>query len=414
MNKYCFILGNNPALSLAEIFQRDITLKSNFKVIDITDQSLIIEQDDLDITNWQAQLGGVIKIGTITGSFDSFDEVVSFLENSANVQLLFRQRTKKIVFGLSLYGQESNNKNKSILNQLGFSIKKTMTARGMKSRFIKSVAGQISSVQTQKHKLIERGADILIISGSNKYYLGTTESIQDFEDYSFRDFDRPKRDAVSGMLPPKVAKIMINLAGATAEDTLLDPFCGSGTILQEAALMGIQNITGSDNSKKAINNTKQNFKWLSKEYKLDSLKLNLIESDAITLDQKIPTSSTDIIVTEPYLGPPIRKKPSQIKMEDLVHELETLYVKTFHTLTKITKPTARVVIIFPLFKTDYGTYTLRILETLASIGWHRLNPFPAHIPKNSNIGPTARGSVIYRRPGQKIEREIFIFQRKKS
>jgi hypothetical protein len=36
--------------------------------------------------------------------------------------------------------------------------------------------------------------------------------VQDIDAYAERDFERPMRDAFVGMLPPKLAQIMLNLA----------------------------------------------------------------------------------------------------------------------------------------------------------------------------------------------------------
>ena len=35
--------------------------------------------------------------------------------------------------------------------------------------------------------------------------------MQDFEQWGARDYGRPSRDAVRGMLPPKLARMMVNL-----------------------------------------------------------------------------------------------------------------------------------------------------------------------------------------------------------
>ena len=55
---------------------------------------------------------------------------------------------------------------------------------------------------------------------------------------------------------------MINLALSQNIDykNLLDPLRGSGTILTEAAVMGYQNLYGSDISRKAITDTKEKFR----------------------------------------------------------------------------------------------------------------------------------------------------------
>ena len=207
IDKYCFILGNNPVLSLAEIFQRGDSLNSNYKVLDITNQSLVVEQDRLNIEDWQARLGGVIKIGTIIKSFDSFDELISHLEKLDNLQSLFKQRVKKIIFGFSFYGKNTNNKNKSTLNKLGLALKKIMAKQGIKSRFIKSVTGSISSVQAQKYKLIDRGADIIIISGYNKYYLGIAETIKILKIILLETLTAPNVMLSQGCSPQKLLRL---------------------------------------------------------------------------------------------------------------------------------------------------------------------------------------------------------------
>lgn len=54
-----------------------------------------------------------------------------------------------------------------------------------------------------------------------------------------RDFFHP------GVMMPRMARTLVNLACARAGDTVLDPFCGTGGILIEAELLGMRTI-GSD------------------------------------------------------------------------------------------------------------------------------------------------------------------------
>ena len=60
--------------------------------------------------------------------------------------------------------------------------------------------------------------------------------------------DKPYRDMRRGMLPPKLARSLVNLAiGAKSPSdmTILDPFCGTGTVLMEAMLLGTH-VVGTD------------------------------------------------------------------------------------------------------------------------------------------------------------------------
>jgi tRNA (guanine6-N2)-methyltransferase len=60
-----------------------------------------------------------------------------------------------------------------------------------------------------------------------------------------------RAESVPGSLRPPVAAALAQLAGAAPGLTLLDPLCGAGTILVEAALMGAAAI-GGDNSADAL------------------------------------------------------------------------------------------------------------------------------------------------------------------
>ena len=102
-------------------------------------------------------------------------------------------------------------------------------------------------------------------------------AVQPFEEFGARDYARPSRDDLSGMLPPKLAKIMINLAQAKENSLILDTFCGSGTILQEALIMGYLNLIGFDSSPKAIKDSQANLEWLADKYDLNITKVELYE-----------------------------------------------------------------------------------------------------------------------------------------
>jgi len=413
MTKFCFILGKNPLLSLAEIFNLAGRYQLDYQIIDLTSEVLVIQTDDLPFQKWQAQLGGTIKITTITQQFQAANELIKYLSPKNLLDNFFSQSKKKIVFGFSLYGNKLENQKKK-LNTLGLRIKKELQSKGYKSRFLEAKERTLTAVQINKNKIIATGADIIIASGIHGLYLGKTLIVQNFEEYSQRDYGRPERDARSGLLPPKLAKIMINLSQADENDQLLDPFCGSGTIIQEAILMGYKKIIGSDISEKAINDTQQNLDWLNKKYNLPKADIKLFLADVKTIDKKIPSQSVDAIITEPYLGPPLRKNYNANDMLALIQELEKLYLTAFKILAKVIKPTGKIISIFPLFTSQYGIYLLKILEPLEKMGFYRLNPLPEKVSLFAKVGPTARGSLIYQRPDQKVQREIFIFQLKKA
>lgn len=66
---------------------------------------------------------------------------------------------------------------------------------------------------------------------------------------------RPFSSPVS--LDPVLARVMVNLSGVSAGEKLLDPFCGTGGILLEAGLCGID-IYGTDIQQKMVEGAREN------------------------------------------------------------------------------------------------------------------------------------------------------------
>lgn len=212
-----------------------------------------------------------------------------------------------------------------------------------------------------------------------------------------------------GLMPPKLAKIMLNLARADKHDTLLDPFCGFATILEEAMLWGYKNLIGSDINAETLAGAKENLEWLVKNYQLPTTKYQLTECDARRLSQKFSPHSIDAIITEPYLGPPLRGKETPEKIQKIIKELSNLYLTSFREFKKIIKPSGRVVILFPVFHTEKQNFFLPILDEIKKIGFNVADPLPKDFKKYNFIKITPRNSILYFRPDQLVWREIFIF-----
>lgn len=406
MHGYFFILGQNKNLSIAELLN-----KPDFKGLDLTlddmettDRVLILRTKiEIDPAELMRSLGGTIKIGEIT---DKFKEVAEI--NVSNIIPLIKNMGGKVRFGFSL----ENIGNKKFIKNLAISIKKHFRAEKINSRWVEAKEAALSSVAVEKNDMIKKGAEIYLIKGSQGVYLGRTLAVQDFESYSKRDYGRPRRDVLSGMAPPKLAQIMINLAGMEKEDTFLDPFCGSGTFLQEALLMGYKNIVGSDISKKAAEDSKNNLEWLKQNYQLPTADYQLINVDVREISRKIKAESVGGIATEPYLGPTMRAENRKAKIESQIRELSDLYISAFKEFKKVLKKGGKIVIIFPAINDRGRLRYLNILEEIIKTGFE-ISDFVPDKVKNM-IQKTSRGSLLYARPtpNQRVAREIFIFKKK--
>ena len=426
--QYFFILGTNPTLSIAElsaVFNLRNATKDNKcpsllrpapreergyegRVGHLVSDNVFLLETDKNINAQQLikKIGGVIKIGKIAAKADTQNKE-KILEE---IKKLLKPKIGKFKFGISYYGKGKLN-----IKPLAMEIKKYLSEKGFSSRWVTSKEPTLSSVVIEQNKLTSKGAEIVLIKDNNKIFISQTLAVQPFKELSFRDYGRPARDDYSGMLPPKLAQIMINLSKAKPDNTILDPFCGSGTILTEAMLMGYKNLIGSDIAKKAIDDTKQNIKWIAGNWKLPARQalvggeignLKLYNKDAVGLSQFIKLNSVDAIITEPYLGPPRGK----FNIKKTVHELEQLYTKSLIEFKKILKPSGRVVMIWPAFaKATAGKPLLQFINPHLN-GFKITNPIPKNLQSNKVIQLTNRNTIVYGRPGQKIWREIIILE----
>lgn len=390
--RYFFILGTNPTLSLAEL-----TAVFNHGQFSLIQKNIAILETNQEIkANIIKKIGGTIKFGLIHGEPASI-AVKDILKSAANFAKPEKSESK-FNFGISHYGKAKIN-----LKVLGMEFKKLLKESGINSRWVISREPTLSSVVVEQNKLVtDKGVEIVIIEFNKKLLLGKTLAVQPFKELSFRDYGRPARDDRSGMLPPKLAQIMINLAGAGLDAAILDPFCGSGTIITEAMLMGYKNIIGADISSRAITDTKANVEWIKKNYELRVMSFELREIDATQISKQIAPSSIDFIITEPYLGPQRGDTPiSKIKAE-----LERLYSYSLDEFKKILKPGGKIVMIWPVFQGKLSTFIYPNIDSYKIIG-----PIPANLKKNIFLKITNRDSIIYGREEQKVWREIVILEK---
>lgn len=410
--KYFFVLGTNTALSVAELAAAVDLKKPRLLAADF----LVVEIDrEIEAVNLMKRLGGMIKIGRVAAEIADQGEISG--ENKGQKTKLMvvieevalaKQRNSaagKFNFGLSSYGSGNFNK-----QDLGLKLKKYFSEAGVNSRFVVSREKTLSSVVVTQNKLISRGIEIVLATendsvhgakADSKILIGETLTVQPFKDLSRRDFGRPARDDLSGMLPPKLAQIMINLAQVAEENAvIIDPFCGSGTILSEAALMGYKNLFGSDIAFKAVEDTRKNMSWIKELYGLNDCKIKLMVKNAADLSKFIKAGSADAIITEPFLGP----QRGMINFKQIAANLEELYTLALSEFKKVLKPGGRVVMIWPLF---YGQRPIAPRYE----GFKILNMIPEELRGSEFIRKTDRDTIVYGRPGQKVYREVVVMEK---
>ncbi len=345
--KYFFVPGHEFELSLAEL-ENFLNVKdiSYVKLWTYPSIFLFDIQEDIDtVLKIFNELGGFVRFGFIV------DEPYDYLKK--NVLPEAKKLDSRVNFSVSILGDEDKARSmKSEKNKLGMDLKRWLKSKSLKCRFVSDFKkSKSSTVLLEKNNVLEEGFELGLIVNpkNNKREWGFTLGVQDFENFAKRDYDRPRSNKEKGMIPPKLARIMINLTRSNGDTkTLWDPFCGSGTILQEAMMMDYD-VVGTDVDETSISESKENLEWLSETYMISHNKYNIFQHDIIDpLTKKI---NFDCIATEPYLGPVQREPLSVSEVEGIVDKLNPLY-EALQNRIKEAGSSGRLAIVVPGFKTD--------------------------------------------------------------
>lgn len=371
MTHHLFILGRTPELAFTELqtFLPD--------VIRIA-EGVAMSANTMPIQ----KLGGTVKIAERIGAVGSLTPVTlaPFIDSQT--------------FGLSFL-VDNHPSTRTLLE----GIKTILVSGGRHVRFVESRNGsELSSVVIQKQHVQE----YVIVGKQDEYVIGKTMQVQPFEEWNARDYGRPNADPKAGMLPPKVSRMAINIADRTrdigkvlAQKTLLDPFCGMGTILSEALEMG-WNVIGGDQSEDVVAKARKNLQWLIQKEQDLSVTYRLHVTDAVHISEHVDAGSIDAIVTEPYMGPTSlsagKRNPTEVK--NIIKGLEKLYIGCLREWVKILKPQGVVMMALPMYQVGGKTYFVKkVIDMCETLGY-----------------TIEAGPIEYSRPQATVKRVFYLFQ----
>jgi tRNA G10 N-methylase Trm11 len=393
--KSLLLLGRQPALGLAELE----SLYGSDSVVSLGEHAAISDMPAKDIDF--ARLGGSVKLCAIEARVDSTNWKKIEKELLKRAPDLFSDSDEgKIHLGLSVYGAKLSPLD---IQATALRVKKVVRAKtGRTVRVAPNTANALSSAQIIHHRLTgTNGAEIVVYIHGNIALITKMVAEQDIEAYARRDQNRPKRDARVGMLPPKLAQIIINLAAADkTTGTLLDPFCGTGVVLQEAALIGFTQY-GSDLEQKMIDYTHENLEWLTLTHS------HTIKNQDATLETGDATEHTwnkqiDIVACEGYLGQPFSSFPAEEKLRDVMQTCNAImkgFLKNIHSQIE---PGTRLCVALPAWHRPNGSFEhLKFLDSLEELGYNRVS-----------FVHTSTQELLYYRPNQVVARELLVITRK--
>lgn len=399
MSQTLCILGRQSTLSLAELE----ALCGADNLHPIGQVAALIDTDPATIDF--SRLGGTVKFCKLLAKLTSpkWTEVEAYLSQAIPPHLSATP-PGKLQFGLSVYGFDVTP---TQINATGLRLKKVIRSHGKSVRVVANTVPALTSAQVLHNKLTHPGSwELVIVRDGNQTFLAQNIAEQDIEAYSRRDQQRPKRDSRVGMLPPKLAQIIVNLSGARPHDTLWDPFCGTGVLLQEALLMSME-VCGSDLDSRMIDYSQTNLRWLQE--KIPDIcgkdmrgSFALKTADARTV-QFTPTfgKALSVIASETYLGHPFHSAPKEELLQKTMQEVDTLHLKFLQNLCRQTKPGFQLCLAVPAWHIHGKVHHLRVLDSLPKLGYTR----------QSFVHATDR-ELIYHRPQQIVGRELVVLVRK--
>lgn len=384
------------------------------------DARVVTFETSEELTNsWLAFLGGTVLVAKELHSSEGSKENVHL--NEAIPKLLqkeMKDAKRKALFSFRCFGVE-----RSEIRVLYRTCKQYLKNHGIASRYIGN-----ERHPAKPGTLLIRGipgpgnSEIVILrEQKNKHvWVGKTCAVQDIESYTARDMGKPFRDTRTGLMPPKLAQVLLNLSlsmlpsrnDANKEQRSLaaiwekaavwDPFCGSGVIVLEA-LLRRAHVLGSDRTQRAVDGCGENVKWLRLREKTPKAITSSIWKQNAVKPCELPKQPT-VIVTETSLGPALERAPTKKDIAAFMRETEQLEEAFFRNMSVLV-PNAPIVCTFPVFIARDGekSFLPNILRKIEKLGYRQT------CVRTKFVKPTDRLSFLYLRPDQHVGREILCF-----
>lgn len=393
MNSSFFILGRQPALGLAELE----SLYGAAAVHPFSKNTCIVDIDPKSVDF--SRIGGSTRVAKVLTELPTtkWQDVESHLVKNTPEHASYIEG--KLSFGISVYGIKASPKD---VARTALLMKKAIKQSGASVRMVPHKTTELGAATVLYNKLTgPQGWEILVISDGKKTYLALTTAIQDIDAYAGRDQARPMRDAKVGMLPPKLAQIIINLAVDGRHDQpqrILDPFCGTGVLLQEAMLMDYD-VFGTDLEPRMIEYSIGNLDWLDEQYPDKGDYRRIEVGDAASHQWNEPEKIT-VVACETYLGQPLSSLPNSEHLSKIMQEVNALHHKFLKNIGGQLTPGTRLCLGVPTWRGKREFLHLSTLDYLKDLGYTRVRF--KHVRDED---------LIYHRENQVVGRELLVLEK---
>jgi tRNA G10 N-methylase Trm11 len=261
--------------------------------------------------------------------------------------------------------------------------------------------------------LVPPHAEVLAVFSETKLYIARTRVVYDSMLQQYRDESRPFVSAEIST-SPKLCRTLLNLAGARPGDTVLDPFCGTGTLLMEAAILGMRCI-GVDIDSNQVQGARSNMKWLAKDMG-EKLDYDIFKGDSRKLST-LMKKQVDAVAFEPLLGPIYKDVPHEEEAQKTIKDLTTLYREALTEIAKVLRPDGRVAMTIPVINTLGESQSVKFSELTKGTGltiYRMLSSdsinTPSDIDPRLKIRPS-RELIPERKRGQLVQRAVIVLEK---
>lgn len=324
-----FFLGTHPELSLAEL-RLVFETRETLRYLSVA----LFDLDEEVVSKRFTALGGVPRYGSVLGTIPRHDNEIERKIQEVLITDLKEESRREYV--ISLYGVKLDKRS------FHHDLKDLLSGVKYDGKFDEPQHAPATSA----HVLARGGHEYSLVMIENLVYVIKTKQVQDAKFWSIIDAERPERDMKIGMLPAKLARMMINMSGAEMGGKLWDPFVGLGTVAMQAAFLGIP-VHGTDKAQQSIEKSRQNMQWLIKKGLVAQAKHTLLQEP---IERARVDRSISAIVTEPFLGKP-RFKPfaSGVLAQREWKQINRLYGNLLQIAAKTLSSGDRLVMVKPLF-----------------------------------------------------------------
>lgn len=404
------ILGRQPTIGIGEL--ESIYGDQNLQVL--WPNACLVDTEKMNVSHF----GSILKTGEVvleigsTGWRKISEKIVNLFVSD------FSDSKNKITLGISVYNSKIEP---SEIQKTASIIKQKLKRTEVSVRVIPSKTAALSTAVSHNNKLglSDNKIEIIVIIKNNKAIVAISEGAQNITAYAKRDQNRPKRDAFVGMLPPKLAQTMINLAVGPNQPQiwlqnrdfakidgkipkLLDPFCGTGTVLQEAILKGFT-AYGSDLNPKMVDYTKENIKWLEKSFRPHG-KFGSVETADATTNTWDYANNLSSVICETYLGQPFSAPPSPQKLAEVRENCNKIISNFLKNLASQIPEGTQICIAIPAWRQKNGEFShLPLVDFTQKLGYNR--------KEFMRVNPQ---DLIYYREDQVVARELLVLIRSKN